>query len=151
MKYNKTVWVSQKTKIAADNLNKIENQLELLSKNIFTMEQFDAIKPKLVGEKGEPGKDGDKGDKGDKGDIGPQGIQGPKGEPGPQGLQGPKGEPGAQGIPGKDGAKGDKGDKGDKGEPGTFNPEQEFNDLKTQSKTIVGAINEIFDLLNTLS
>lgn len=130
MKYNKTVWVSQKTKISADNLNKIENQLELLSKNIFTMEQFESIKPQLVGEKGEPGKDGTKGDKGD---IGPQGIQGPKGDKGDTGL------------PGKDGA------KGDKGEPGTFNPEQEFNNLKTQSKTIVGAINEIFDLLNTLS
>ena len=37
MKYNKTVWVSQETVITANNLNKIENQLELLSENAFTM------------------------------------------------------------------------------------------------------------------
>ena len=67
MKYNKTVWVSQETVITANNLNKIENQLELLSENAFTMEQFEAIKPQLVGQKGDQGIQGPKGDKGEDG------------------------------------------------------------------------------------
>ena len=83
MKYNKTVWVSQETVITANNLNKIENQLELLSENAFTMEQYEAIKPQLVGQKGDQGVQGPKGDKGDQG---AQGIQGPKGDQGEDGL-----------------------------------------------------------------
>jgi hypothetical protein len=76
-----------------------------------------------------PGPKGDKGDKGDKG------IQGPKGDKGDQGPVGPKGDQGIQGPAGKD---------------GVFDPNAEFEDLQTSSKTIVGAINEIFVLLKNL-
>jgi hypothetical protein len=76
-----------------------------------------------------PGPKGDKGDKGDKG------IQGPKGDKGDQGPVGPKGDQGIQGPAGKD---------------GVFDPNAKFEDLQTSSKTIVGAINEIFVLLKNL-
>jgi hypothetical protein len=76
-----------------------------------------------------PGPKGDKGDKGDKG------IQGPKGDKGDQGPVGPKGDQGIQGPAGKD---------------GIFDPNAKFEDLQTSSKTIVGAINEIFVLLKNL-
>lgn len=53
------------------------------------------------------------------------------------------------------GAKGDKGDrgeqglKGDKGNDGTFNPNTTFQELKTESKTVIGALNEVFtDVVN---
>lgn len=88
-----------------------------------------------------PGPKGDKGDKGDKGEQGPQGLQGEQGKVGPQGE---KGEQGPQGL------QGPQGEQGPAGKDGVFDPNAEFEDLQTSSKTIVGAINEIFVLLKNL-
>ena len=83
-----------------------------------------------------------------------------------EGPQGPKGEQGAAGIDGKDGKDftfdmftdeqlellvgqpGQDGKDGKDGKDGTFNPDAIFEELLTSEKTIVGAINEIFQLLN---
>ena len=84
---------------------------------------------------------------------GAQGEQGPQGEAGPQG---PAGEQGPQGIQGEQGPAGEKGEKGDQGEmgpegpqgpAGTFDETASFSNLATNSKTIIGAINELFNLL----
>lgn len=82
-----------------------------------------------------------------------------------EGPQGPKGEQGAAGIDGKDGKDftfdmftdeqlellvgqpGQDGKDGKDGKDGTFNPDAIFEELLTSEKTIVGAINEIFQLL----
>ena len=82
-----------------------------------------------------------------------------------EGPQGPKGEQGAAGIDGKDGKDftfdmftdeqlellvgqpGQDGKDGKDGKDGTFNPDAIFEELLTSDKTIVGAINEIFQLL----
>lgn len=82
-----------------------------------------------------------------------------------EGPQGPKGEQGAAGIDGKDGKDftfdmftdeqlellvgqpGQDGKDGKDGKDGTFNPNAIFEELLTSEKTIVGAINEIFQLL----
>lgn len=80
-------------------------------------------------------------------------IEGPMGPKGDQGEPGEKGEQGIQGIPGETGPMGPigpKGDKGDKGEDGSFDPNQEFPELLTQEKTIVGAINELFKMIQDL-
>ena len=80
-------------------------------------------------------------------------IEGPMGPAGPQGLPGEKGEQGIQGIPGEMGQMGPmgpKGDKGDKGEDGSFDPNKEFPELLTQEKTIVGALNELFKMIQDL-
>lgn len=57
---------------------------------------------------------------------------GPKGERGEQGIQGPKGEQGPIGL------------TGPKGNDGTFNPNTTFQELKTESKTVIEALNEVF-------
>ncbi len=127
------------------------------------------------GEKGDPGIQGPKGDKGDKGETGatgPKGATGPQGEPGAAGVAGPKGATGAQGEPGENGApgatgatgpKGDKGDtgatgavgpkgdKGDAGAAGTFNISATYSSLTTTDKTVIGAINELKALIDSLS
>lgn len=69
---------------------------------------------------------------------GVQGPQGPMGPQGPQGIQGEKGEVGPQGPAGKDGVD---------GKDGTFDKEVEFAELQTEAKTIIGAINELLELL----
>lgn len=72
---------------------------------------------------------------------GVQGPQGPMGPQGPQGIQGEKGEQGEvgpQGPAGKDGVD---------GKDGTFDKEVEFAELQTEAKTIIGAINELLELL----
>lgn len=75
------------------------------------------------------------------GPRGPQGIQGERGEKGdafryedftPEQLLSLKGE------------KGDRGEQGPKGNDGAFNPNTTFTDLKTENKTIIGALNEVF-------
>ena len=58
--------------------------------------------------------------------------------------------PGPKGDKGDQGPKGDKGEQGPAGKDGVFDPNAEFEDLQTSSKTIVGAINEIFVLLKKL-
>lgn len=42
------------------------------------------------------------------------------------------------------GEKGERGEQGEKGNDGTFNPNTTFANLKTQNKTVIGAINEVF-------
>ena len=64
---------------------------------------------------------------------------------GPQGEQGPKGDKGEQG------AVGPQGPAGKDGKDGTFDSNAEFGDLLTSSKTIVGAINELFELLKSIA
>ena len=87
------------------------------------------------GPMGEDGPQGPKGEKGDKGDQGEQGPQGEQGEKGEQGEQGPQGE------------KGEQGEQGPQGEKGEFDPTTEFEDLVTESKTVIDAINELFGLI----
>lgn len=57
---------------------------------------------------------------------------------GPQGLQGEKGDPGEQGP---------KGEKGDKGSSGIFDENYSYVDLKTKNKTIIAAMNELYDMI----
>jgi hypothetical protein len=59
-------------------------------------------------------------------------------------AQGPKGDKGEQG------AVGPQGPAGKDGKDGTFDSNAEFGDLLTSSKTIVGAINELFQLLKSI-
>ena len=82
-----------------------------------------------------PGPQGEQGPKGDKGDIGPQGPTGPKGETGEQGPTGQTGPPGKDGKNGVD---------------GTFNPNTEFHELETTNKTVLGAINELFNKIKEI-
>ena len=72
-------------------------------------------------------------------------LQSLKGEMGPQG---PAGEQGPQGEKGDQGEVGPQGPQGEQGPAGTFDETALFNNLLTNSKTIVGAINELFNLLN---
>jgi len=59
--------------------------------------------------------------------------------PGPQGPQG------EQGLPGE---KGEQGEQGPQGEKGEFDPSTEFEDLETESKTVIEAINELLGLIS---
>lgn len=85
--------------------------------------------------------------------VGPQGKQGEVGPQGPTGPQGPQGEKGEQGLQGEMGPEGpqgpvgEQGPQGEKGEDGTFDSAAEFLELLTSNKTIIGAINELFELL----
>lgn len=68
-------------------------------------------------------------------------LKGAQGEQGPQGIQGPKGETGAQGP------QGIQGPAGVDGKDGTFDPTALFNELLTNKKDIIGAINELYRLI----
>lgn len=100
-----------------------------------------------AGEKGEQGEQGIQGEMGPAGKDGKDGEQGPQGEQGIQGEQGPQGEIGPQGIQGEQGPQGEKGEKGDKGEDGSFDPEMIFDLLNTNNKTVIGAINELLEMM----
>lgn len=96
-------------------------------------------------------------------------IKGPQGEKGEQGEKGKSAydiavEEGFEGdvdewldsLVGKDGAAGQQGEQGPKGEDGkdgkdgTFDPAALFSELLTDEKTIIGAINELFNLLKNI-
>lgn len=80
---------------------------------------------------------------------GPKGDQGEAGPKGDQGEVGPKGDKGDKGDQGEKGDKGDQGEvgpRGIQGPAGTFDPDALFENLLTSDKTIVGAINELFQL-----
>ena len=86
----------------------------------------------LKGVQGPVGPQGPQGEKGDQGEVGPQGpagVQGPAGPQGPQGERGPQGEQGVQGPAGK------------------FDKTALFNELLTDSKNVIGAINELYRLI----
>ena len=82
---------------------------------------------------------------GQQGPQGEQGIQGERGEQGPQGEKGEQGEIGPQGPQGEQGIQGEQGPQGEKGE---FDPSTEFEDLETESKTVIEAINELLGLIS---
>ena len=83
----------------------------------------------LKGAQGPVGPQGPQGDKGDQGEVGPQGPAGVQGPVGPQGERGPQGEQGVQGPAGK------------------FDKTALFNELLTDSKNVIGAINELYRLI----
>ena len=86
----------------------------------------------LKGAQGPVGPQGPQGEKGDQGEVGPQGpagVQGPVGPQGPQGERGPQGEQGVQGPVGK------------------FDKTALFSELLTDSKNVIGAINELYRLI----
>lgn len=76
--------------------------------------------------------------KGDKGDAGNEGPRGEMGNPGDRGERGERGEQGAAG---------ERGPKGDKGDTPDISTKQDKDDeaLKTSSKNVVEAINELHD------
>lgn len=94
--FNKVTYIPNKTKITADNLNAIQD--ELLRLGSSTDEGGIAGPQGPQGEQGPQGIQGPVGPKGETGAQGPQGLQGPKGDIGPQG---PQGEIGPQGETGK--------------------------------------------------
>jgi hypothetical protein len=59
-------------------------------------------------------------------------------------IEGPQGIPGEKGEAGE---KGEKGDKGDQGEAGVFDMEAVYEVLSTENKTVLGAINELFEMI----
>lgn len=122
--FTKITYVPNKTKITADNLNAIQDELIRLGSS--TGEGGIAgpagpagpIGPQgPAGAKGEQGPVGPKGEQGIQGLQGPQGVPGEKGERGEVGPQGPQGEQGKQGLQGEAGPIGPQGPKGDAGAP----------------------------------
>jgi hypothetical protein len=90
---------------------------------------------------------------GPEGPMGPQGIQGiqgEKGEKGDQGEQGPEGPMGPEGPQGIQGEVGPMGPQGPKGDTGSFDVDTELEGLLTKEKTLVGAINELFNMIKEL-
>lgn len=79
-----------------------------------------------------------------KGAQGPQGEQGPKGDKGEQGVAGPQGPAGVQGPQGE---RGPQGEQGIQGPAGKFDKNTLFSELLTDSKNIIGAINELYRLI----
>lgn len=82
-----------------------------------------------------------------KGAQGPVGPQGPKGEKGDQGEVGPQGPAGVQGPAGPQGERGPQGEQGVQGPAGKFDKTALFNELLTDSKNVIGAINELYRLI----
>ena len=80
-------------------------------------------------------------------------MPGPKGDKGDQGEPGVQGEPGIQGEKGEKGDQGPKGDQGEmgpKGDNGVFNIEEVYSMLNTENKTVIGAINELLEMVKSL-
>ena len=82
-----------------------------------------------------------------KGVQGPVGPQGPQGEKGDQGEVGPQGPAGVQGPVGPQGERGPQGEQGVQGPAGKFDKTALFNELLTDSKNVIGAINELYRLI----
>ena len=82
-----------------------------------------------------------------KGAQGPVGPQGPQGEKGDQGEVGPQGPAGVQGPVGPQGERGPQGEQGVQGPAGKFDKTALFNELLTDSKNVIGAINELYRLI----
>lgn len=113
----------------------------------YVNQQIEQIQltPGPQGPQGEQGLPGEKGEQGEQGPQGEQGIQGERGEQGEKGEQGAQGEIGPQGPQGEQGIQGEQGPQGEKGE---FDPSTEFEDLETESKTVIEAINELLGLIS---
>lgn len=82
-----------------------------------------------------------------KGAQGPVGPQGPQGEKGDQGEVGPQGPAGVQGPVGPQGERGPQGEQGVQGPAGKFDKTALFSELLTDSKNVIGAINELYRLI----
>ena len=82
-----------------------------------------------------------------KGAQGPVGPQGPQGEKGDQGEVGPQGPAGVQGPAGPQGERGPQGEQGVQGPAGKFDKTTLFSELLTDSKNVIGAINELYRLI----
>lgn len=82
-----------------------------------------------------------------KGAQGPVGPQGPQGEKGDQGEVGPQGPAGVQGPAGPQGERGPQGEQGVQGPVGKFDKTALFSELLTDSKNVIGAINELYRLI----
>lgn len=82
-----------------------------------------------------------------KGVQGPVGPQGPQGEKGDQGEVGPQGPAGVQGPAGPQGERGPQGEQGVQGPAGKFDKTALFSELLTDSKNVIGAINELYRLI----
>lgn len=82
-----------------------------------------------------------------KGVQGPAGPQGPQGEKGDQGEVGPQGPAGVQGPAGPQGERGPQGEQGVQGPAGKFDKAALFSELLTDSKNVIGAINELYRLI----
>lgn len=125
--------LSLKSKVVAgrEQINMLVDQYEKLIKldDYASIDYVDQAIEQVEKQEGPMGPKGDQGEQGPKGDKGDQGEQGPKGD---QGIQGPKG------------------DKGDKGEAGVFDMEAIYSMLNTENKTVIGAINELFELVQSL-
>ena len=103
--FTKITYVPNKTKITADNLNAIQDELIRLGSST-----------------GEGGIAGPAGPAGPTGPIGPQGPTGPIGPQGPAGIQGPQGVPGEKGETGLQGPAGPTGLTGPAGPAGEQGP-----------------------------
>lgn len=122
--FTKITYVPNKTKITADNLNAIQDELIRLGSSTGEGGIAGPAGPAgptgpigPQGPAGAKGEQGPVGPKGDQGIQGPQGVPGEKGERGEAGPQGPQGLQGLQGIQGPVGPIGPQGPKGDAGAP----------------------------------
>ena len=125
--FTKVTYVPNKTKITADNLNAIQDELIRLGSSTGEGGIAGPAGPQgptgpigpqgPAGAKGEQGPVGPKGEQGIQGLQGPQGVPGEKGERGEAGPQGPQGLQGLQGLQGPAGPTGPQGPKGDAGAP----------------------------------
>ena len=104
----------------------VDKYEELINSSFVT---FDYVNEQIAGIELTPGPQGPQG---------PQGIQGEVGEQGPQGEKGEQGEMGPQGP---------QGIQGEQGEAGTFDALTEFENLLTDNKTVIEAINELYELI----
>ena len=89
-----------------------------------------------------PGPKGDQGEKGNTGDNGKSAYEIAK-ELGYQGTE----EEWLESLKGPQGIQGDVGPEGPAGLDGTFDPEAEFDVLNTEDKTVLGAINELSEIM----
>ena len=81
-------------------------------------------------------------------------LKGPKGDQGPAGADGAKGETGEQGPKGDQGIIGPQGPKGEIGPigpQGIFNIDEIYNSLETKDKSVLGAINEVLNMVKLLT
>ena len=80
-----------------------------------------------------------------------KGEQGPQGEAGLDGAQGPEGPAGKDGEQGPKGETGEQGPQGEKGETGVFNMDEVYSILGTKDKSVLGAINELLNMVQVLT
>ena len=143
MALNKRVYTPKKTKVTAQNMNDIQDEIINNAKDIKKLQDqgpgeagSDGFSPTVVeasnntstvykleitdknGKITTPNLIGPQGPVGPKGDTGETGPQGKQGEQGPEGPQGDTGETGPQGKQGPEGPQGPVGPKGDQGEQG---------------------------------